>query len=729
MMRLLLRGNIAAGLLLLVGAAGACAEPPGAGAPPERTLDTATTLWYGGERRRAVEILEEIVTQEPDHHEARLSLIVLLREAGRLDEALWYSAPGLEETDGPDPALGARRPSRELAAHHAMNSALAGAPSCALPGAAGSAGSAESGARSVLVARHAFWTGVSRLQTGLVDRAGALFKLAIADSEDEHFPYAHFLLGTTEMFAGADRDQLERARERLERARAQEPNLSATFLPLARIAWSLGEHERAWDQLQRARIALPWNQSIPRLLDDWEAARPELTADAEARAARRRLVSEPPRVEPIPVAAGERVVRVGLAEKLRRVHLKSAGAAEIVVAGESTREIAPGAVLRAVLDEDQIAVGIDGGSEIYRGAGPVRIIPRDAGATTTVFDIEFGRGQFSAGREDRSYRGAIELLPTSARGSESAEAGASPVGLTVVNELSLSGYLYSVVPSEIPASWPTAALEAQAVAARSYTLHPRGRYAERGFELLSSVSSAYYRGVTNEHPRTTAAVDATVGRVLLDGARPLDAVYSANAAGYTESSESVWGWPTPLVATSDPLLPELTTPRSPAELYRWIVTRPESYSGRPPYSFRAAYRWTLAVPREAIERRLAAAGESVGTVTAVLPGERGITGRVEWVRVEGTEGETVVRRDRIRSRLGGLRSNLFVVAPYRGPARTERGRTRTGDAPTYFVFEGAGWGHGVGMCQTGAAGMAADGYSAQQILAHYYPQSPLGRWE
>ena len=238
----------------------------------------------------------------------------------------------------------------------------------------------------------------------------------------------------------------------------------------------------------------------------------------------------------------------------------------------------------------------------------------------------------------------------------------------MINRLSVEEYLYSVVPSEMPAWWPAAALEAQAIAARSYTLYPRNRFAERGFDLLSSVTSAYYPGVTNEHPRTTTAVDATRGRVLQDGSRPLDAVYSANHAGYAEAAGSVWGWPNSLVVTSDPLLPALETYRSPAEVYQWLITRPDSYSGRPPYAGRSSYRWNLLVPRETIEQRLADSGQPVGTVTRIAPGPRGITGRVESVTIYGSRGETEVRRDAIRSRLGGLRSNLFVVSAYLGPA-------------------------------------------------------------
>jgi SpoIID/LytB domain protein len=537
------------------------------------------------------------------------------------------------------------------------------------------------------------------------------------------------------------------ARADYEQALGQDANLTEVFVPLARALWEQGAYRDAWDRLERARIAIPWDPGIPRLLAAWEDQRPQLTAGGAERAAARRAAATPPRVA-VEAEAYEDVpmLRVGLVESLRSVYLKAGGPFTVSAVDGGTilfdDELSPGAVVHATMSGGTLAVTVEGVGEVYRGPSAVRLGYRDRSYTTTVFDLTYGHGQFSAGREDRSYRGEIELLP---RGGT----------ITVVNRLSVEEYLYSVVPSEMPAWWPEEALAAQAIAARSYTLYPRNRFADRGFDLLSSVASAYYPGATNEHPRTTAAIDATRGLVLRDGSRPLDAVYSANSAGYGEAAGSVWGWPNSLVETSDPLLPPLEPDRSPATVYEWITSRPDSYAGRPPFSAMSSYRWELLVSARTVETRLAAAGQPVGTILAIHPGRRGITGRVESVRVVGTTGETVVRRDAIRSRLGGLRSNLFVVSPYFGPGMTravsessedaaaatvptarrpdvaEAPRAAddgTPDAPSYFFFQGAGWGHGVGMCQTGAAGMADAGFDARGILAQYYPRNAVVSW-
>ncbi len=266
----------------------------------------------------------------------------------------------------------------------------------------------------------------------------------------------------------------------------------------------------------------------------------------------------------------------------------------------------------------------------------------------------------------------------------------------------------------MPASWPAAALEAQAVAARSYTMANLGRYAKRGFDLLGNVWSAEYRGLQNETPTVRAAVDATRGMALMDGEKPLSAFYSANSGGHTETTQAVWGFASTLPAVADPLLDASAFPLAPDALSRWLSDRPDTYSSRPRYSSRSAYRWEIWVPRSEIEARLDV-GASLGSVVGIEAEARGTSGRVSEVRIQGTAGARTVRGDSIRWALGGLRSNLFVVEPKLGPD----------GLPQYFVFTGAGWGHGVGLCQSGAAGMAADGIDAAAILRHYYGAAEL----
>jgi SpoIID/LytB domain protein len=203
---------------------------------------------------------------------------------------------------------------------------------------------------------------------------------------------------------------------------------------------------------------------------------------------------------------------------------------------------------------------------------------------------------------------------------------------------------------------------------------------------------------------------------LTYNSKPIGAFYYDNCGGYTESSENVWGFPNPyLQAVPDKLLPERNGFLAPADLYTWLKSRPEAYSNHPKYSNRSAYRWSHWVSREEIESRLKLSA-TVGNILSLTVMERTISGRAYKVLIKGTNGEKILKGDAIRS-LGGLRSNLFIVQPKLGK----------NGLPEYFVFTGGGWGHGVGMAQSGAAGMAVAGYSHAEILAHYYQGARLSK--
>ncbi|MFW6338015.1 MAG: SpoIID/LytB domain-containing protein [Alkalispirochaetaceae bacterium] len=720
-----MRRNLMA--ILLAGfVAASCAEAQEIPTPEE-----AVRAWYAGNHAEAIEGFRALLDTEPRNPARRLNLLVLLREAGRMEEAVEVAAglDGAAEALPPGVATAERLATLILAGRERETLELA--PEELSPG-------TDSANRSVptdtppvtetappspepetIAARTLLWQGVAQMLSG--ESQVALDRFTEAERLQPHLPYASLFRGELLLRRG---EYNEAVRE-LEGALVEDRNLTGALLPLARAKRALGEEEEAYRLLRRAEVALPWNREISELREQWEREFPRLAARREAEAEERRAIAVPPVVEPEPVAV-ESIprLRVGLAEGLSSLFIKTGGAFTVIESDPDLALLEPedreaalghylekpplltgegGQILEVSARGGDIALLDESGETVLVSPVPLRLRYREPGRTTTLFDLTYGEGQFFGGREDRSYRGAMEILP-------------GPGGaFTVVNELNVEEYLYSVVPSEMPAFWPEEALEAQAVAARSYTLHRRDRYRRRGFDLVSSVASAHYRGVTGEHPRTTAAVRETRGELLVTNGQILDAVYSANSAGYTESSESVWGSATPLVAVSDPLLPPIEDPRSPLSLYAWLLSRPESYSSRGRFSSESAYRWRILVPREEIERRLKERGQSVGTVKRIIPGRRGVTGRVESVTITGSEGETTIHRDAIRSALGGLRSNLFLSAP----------RLDASGAAEAFLFEGAGWGHGVGMCQSGAAGMAEAGQTHGEVLRHYYPESEL----
>ena len=670
--------------------------PPTPALEPPLTESDAVDAYYGGDLEGAIRVYRDVLEREPDSASARRNLARVLRDSGRPLEALEELERLLVQVPDQDPdAEMLRLAAAETAVLARLPERALGYLGYAEPEAAGEPGGGPD-AEAVADLRAEAWYLAGLALIDLGRPAAAAAALGSAVEQRPFHPMGWYRLGALHF----DLQMLEGAEAELDRALSQDRNLTAAFLPLARIYLGDGRTEKAYGLLRRAQGSLPGNQEVRGLLEELLLDHPELAVQAQASAQLRREAATPRRADSFPLEPESLpVLRIGLAEKVLELHLKTGGPFSLSTPTGRSGPLDGGTVLSVRLVDGELEVTAP--ELLVRCSGALVLSYDDPADTTILFDVHFGQGTFWAGSEDRTYRGAIELVP-------------HPEGLTVINSLSIEEYLYSVLPSEMPASWPIAALEAQAVAARSYTLANLGRFASRGFDLMGTVASAAYRGMGSENARVRSAVDSTRGLALFDGDRPLSAFYSANSGGHTETTEHVWGFRSSLPAMADPLLGEQPRPLPPEELARWLGARPVTHSSHPSYSNRSAYRWSLWVPRREIETRLGQ-GEKLGSVVLITAVRRGVSGRIPEVRVRGTAGEHTIRWDAIRSSLGGLRSNLFVVEAKLG----------TDGLPEYFVFTGAGWGHGVGMCQSGAAGMAAAGFDPEAILNHYYVGATL----
>jgi SpoIID/LytB domain protein len=533
-----------------------------------------------------------------------------------------------------------------------------------------------------------FYEALVHRDTGNPAKAVAALRKSLAA---ENFrPIAWLLLG--ELLAESAPAEAETC---FRTALRQDPELHVALLPLGKVLLAQKHYKEAYQQLNRAQQYFPRQDAILQALNAALRGQPELLREQETPPVRRSITASPPTVKALGGAAKDiPLVRIGLAEGQSLITVKTGGPYVLRLPGE--KPLFTGKAQEQLWAEartGKLFLQDSGGKTLVIAAQPVVLEYQEPQHTTIV-------SGFSA--EDRSYRGSIEFRP-------------APAGLTLINILNIEEYLYGVIPAEMPASWPTEALKAQAIAARSYTLAYLGEYKAKGFDLYGSVLSAAYRGVGGEARATTAAVDATRGRYLQAGGKPLRAYYSANHGGYSEDSRSVWGTSTFNAAVADKLLAPRTHPLSLDELARWIRDKPRSYSSVANLHSSQAYRWEKWVAAEEIRSRNAADGNDVGEVLQVISRGRGISGRINEVEIRGTQGTVRIKDDRIRSRLGGLRSNLFTIRSKLG----KNGR------PEYFIFQGAGWGHGVGMDQSGAAGMAQAGFTAAQILQHYYPLASL----
>ncbi|HEX8830129.1 MAG TPA: SpoIID/LytB domain-containing protein [Longimicrobium sp.] len=308
--------------------------------------------------------------------------------------------------------------------------------------------------------------------------------------------------------------------------------------------------------------------------------------------------------------------------------------------------------------------------------------------------------------EGARYRGTAEALQNSAG------------QLAGINELPMEEYLYGVVPRELgPVTYPEMeAQKAQAVAARTYAHANLGKHWNNGYDLGTTVADQVYGGFAAEHATSNSAVNATAGIVATYGGAMIDALFYATSGGRTSHSEDVFSatvpylrgvWDAPAgqeLPSTSALLADL---RNPA----WTGAYGGFHS-----MHRWNYRWTMAQMSCVIGDF---ADRPVGNVTAINILGRSATGRVTQIEYVTQAGTFTDSRGAIRSSLKyvsstgtptTLPSNLFVV---------ERLTDASGQLTGYAVY-GGGNGHGAGLAQTGAVGMARAGHTYDQILKKYY---------
>jgi stage II sporulation protein D len=254
----------------------------------------------------------------------------------------------------------------------------------------------------------------------------------------------------------------------------------------------------------------------------------------------------------------------------------------------------------------------------------------------------------------------------------------------IVNVVGVEQYLYAVVPHEMPPSWPEAALAAQAICARTYVLqrsNPR-----RAYDLVPSEADQVYPGMGGETASGIAAVEGTAGQVLRYGGAYARVAYSSCCGGHTESAADAWGG-------------------APVPYLGGVAC---TYCSQSPN-----YRWTASLPLDSVAAGFAAELAPLGSLQSIAIGDRDGSGRARTVELLGDRGSTFVKGTTFRAGVGPriVRSLLITSVRVATPS---------------VVLEGGGLGHGVGMCQWGARGMALAGGTARDILALYFPATEIG---
>ncbi len=311
------------------------------------------------------------------------------------------------------------------------------------------------------------------------------------------------------------------------------------------------------------------------------------------------------------------------------------------------------------------------------GGQVVRVAPAPSGLEVGPRRLAVGAVRFETRRGPlrlgtRDYSGALEVW----RSGE---------GLLVINELGLEEYVAGTVRAETSEKWPAESLRAMAVVARTYAIFLQQRNAAKRYHLVAGNQDQNYGGRVADDSPVLEAARVTAGQVLTWEGRVFPTFYHSDSGGFTEPPQTVFS------GEGVPPLPGVR----------------DEFSLESPN-----YAWAVTLPLATISERLRQAGLDVGEVTGLAVLERSPSFRVVSIAVEHTRGATTLKGTEFRRMLGYdvLKSTLFVSVP--GPDGAVR-------------FEGRGWGHGVGLSQFGAKGMAERGYTYRQILEYYYPGAKL----
>lgn len=259
--------------------------------------------------------------------------------------------------------------------------------------------------------------------------------------------------------------------------------------------------------------------------------------------------------------------------------------------------------------------------------------------------------------------------------------------LAVVNHIDVEDYLYGVLYHEVGSWWPMESLKAQAIAARTYALYQKRFTTSRTFDVYSNQFSQMYGGADSERNRSNSAVDDTRGQVLTYAGEMFPAYYHSSCGGQTRDSSELWKIKLPPL--SGGVICE----------YCW---------------FSPHYSWHAKVNLRDMEEILKKHGVWVGPIQGMEVVTRSPSGRVLTATVEGTAGEKILDAKSLRLWVGPtvVRSENFET------------HVRWGK----IVFDGKGWGHGVGMCQWGALGQSIIGKKYDEILQFYYPGSQISQF-
>ena len=398
--------------------------------------------------------------------------------------------------------------------------------------------------------------------------------------------------------------------------------------------------------------------------------------------------------------------------------------------------------------EGECLASVSGGKVLWDGKEYDNVLFTPSDEENDCFelkDVTIGVNFHWERKENQKFRGALSLIVENDR-------------VTAINVLSVEEYLLSVISSEMSATASLELLKAHAVISRSWLLaqieknkniikenthycachqdeNELVKWYDRedhvNFDVCADDHCQRYQGITRASTQTVReAIKATWGQVLTYDGKLCDARFSKCCGGVYEEFENCWEpvhYPY-LVARRDsehPLdFPDLTVEENAKE---WILSSPQAFCNTTDaeilsqvlnnYDQETAdfYRWKVEYSQEELSALIKnRSGIDYGEILDLVPVERGKSGRLVRMKIVGSKKQLTIGKElEIRRTLSPshLYSSAFIV---------DKHDVNAAGVPQKFVLTGAGWGHGVGLCQIGAAVMGAKGYNYKEILLHYF---------
>ena len=406
-----------------------------------------------------------------------------------------------------------------------------------------------------------------------------------------------------------------------------------------------------------------------------------------------------------------------------------------------------------VVEGEQIVECKDGGilwnGNVY---SELKFKPATDDASFTIDEVQIGINYHWQRSEPQTFKGQVRIIVEEEK-------------LVLINKLPIEDYLKSVISSEMSATASLELLKAHAVISRSWLLaqmqhreRQEGRsggffsFQRKGdefirwydredhtlFDVCADDHCQRYQGITRQtSPLVDKAVEATRAMVLVSDGEVCDARFSKCCGGITERYSTCWedkdlSYLHPVHdVPADVQMPNQAIGAETFDFDRWIRTNPDSFCNTEDKQLLSQvlndydletkdfYRWQVAYTQEELSKLLSErCEEDFGEILDLQPVERGASGRIKKLRIVGTKKQLTIGKE-LEIRRALSESHLYSSA-----FSVERGEEVDG-VPAHFTLYGAGWGHGVGLCQIGAAVMAERGYTYDEILLHYYKDAQL----